>query len=74
MESDSMKIWSRGNGKFLRKLFCFSLLSFCAIFAADALQKEAHQKTVVIDAGHGGKDPGTVVGKAKEKNVVLEKI
>ena len=72
MESDSMKIGSSGKGNFLRKLFCLMMLSFCAVFAADALQKEAHQKTVVIDAGHGGKDPGTVVGKAKEKNVVLD--
>lgn len=29
-------------------------------------------ETVVIDAGHGGKDPGAVVGKAREKDVVLE--
>ncbi len=29
-------------------------------------------KTIVIDAGHGGKDPGTVVGTAKEKNIVLD--
>jgi N-acetylmuramoyl-L-alanine amidase len=28
--------------------------------------------TVVIDAGHGGKDPGTVVGKAREKDIVLD--
>ncbi len=29
-------------------------------------------KTVVIDAGHGGHDPGTVGRTAKEKNVVLK--
>lgn len=28
-------------------------------------------KTVVIDAGHGGKDPGTVGEKAYEKNIAL---
>ena len=27
---------------------------------------------VVIDAGHGGKDPGAVVGKAHEKDIVLQ--
>jgi N-acetylmuramoyl-L-alanine amidase len=27
--------------------------------------------TVVIDAGHGGKDPGAIVGKAHEKDIVL---
>lgn len=29
-------------------------------------------KIVIIDAGHGGKDPGSVVGAAKEKNIVLD--
>jgi len=29
-------------------------------------------ETVVIDAGHGGKDPGAVVGRAREKDIVLE--
>ncbi len=29
-------------------------------------------KTVVIDPGHGGKDPGAVVGKAREKAIVLD--
>lgn len=29
-------------------------------------------ETVVIDAGHGGKDPGAVVGKAREKDIVLQ--
>ena len=29
-------------------------------------------KTVVIDPGHGGKDPGAVYGKAREKDIVLD--
>lgn len=29
-------------------------------------------KVIVIDAGHGGKDPGTVFGKYYEKNAVLQ--
>ncbi len=29
-------------------------------------------KTVVIDPGHGGKDPGAVSGKAREKDIVLD--
>jgi N-acetylmuramoyl-L-alanine amidase len=28
-------------------------------------------ETVVIDAGHGGKDPGAIVGNAHEKDIVL---
>ncbi len=29
-------------------------------------------KTVIIDPGHGGKDPGAVSGKAREKDIVLD--
>ena len=29
-------------------------------------------RTVVIDPGHGGKDPGAVSGKAREKDIVLD--
>ena len=34
-------------------------------------QKEGKIKTVVIDAGHGGKDPGAVGKKSKEKDITL---
>ncbi|HEY3402067.1 MAG TPA: N-acetylmuramoyl-L-alanine amidase [Ohtaekwangia sp.] len=34
--------------------------------------KDFKLRTVVIDAGHGGKDPGTVGKKLKEKDVVLK--
>ncbi|MBW6535934.1 MAG: N-acetylmuramoyl-L-alanine amidase [Mariniphaga sp.] len=29
-------------------------------------------RTIVIDPGHGGKDPGAVYGKAREKEIVLD--
>lgn len=29
-------------------------------------------KTVVIDPGHGGKDPGAIIGKLKEKDIALD--
>ncbi len=50
-------------------LFIFLL---CTFILFEASGKETPQTTVVIDAGHGGKDPGSVVGKAKEKNIVLD--
>lgn len=33
--------------------------------------KMVELKTVVIDPGHGGKDPGTIKGKVQEKNITL---
>jgi len=49
------------------------MISFFIMFTVAGQKKEAIlPKTVIIDAGHGGKDPGTVVGGAKEKNVVLD--
>lgn len=33
--------------------------------------KEMYQKIVVLDAGHGGKDPGTLKGKVYEKDIVF---
>lgn len=32
----------------------------------------SHIRTVVIDPGHGGKDPGAVYGNAREKEIVLD--
>lgn len=29
-------------------------------------------KTIIIDPGHGGKDPGAIAGRAKEKDIVLD--
>lgn len=53
-----------------RILFLIFLLG--PICSMHAIQKTVPFKTVVIDAGHGGRDPGTVVGAAKEKNIVLD--
>jgi N-acetylmuramoyl-L-alanine amidase len=54
------------------KWMCFLFISFLAIVSADGQKKNEGIKTVVIDAGHGGKDPGTIVGQAREKNIVLD--
>ena len=51
-----------------KRLFVFLLISFCftAIFAAGK-----HKYTLVIDAGHGGKDAGACANRAMEKNINL---
>ena len=54
------------------KWICLFIISSLAFFGAEGQQKNGSIKTVVIDAGHGGKDPGTIVGSAKEKNIVLD--
>jgi N-acetylmuramoyl-L-alanine amidase len=54
------------------KWLCLFIISLSAFFGAEGQQKNGSIKTIVIDAGHGGKDPGTVVGRAKEKNIVLD--
>jgi N-acetylmuramoyl-L-alanine amidase len=55
----------------LRWIFLL-LISFLSIISAKGQKKVSPNKIVVIDAGHGGKDPGTVVGQAREKNIVLD--
>ena len=37
-----------------------------------ARSNESRFNVVVIDAGHGGKDPGTIGGRIREKDVVLD--
>lgn len=51
--------------KFLKVLF-ITLIAFGSVEA-----QRGKIKTIVIDAGHGGKDPGTSHGKLKEKNIAL---
>ena len=48
------------------------VLIFCSTHSVESQNRDSQAKTIVIDAGHGGKDPGTIVGFAKEKNIVLD--
>lgn len=52
-------------------LFVVALLIFSLPNEAMA-QRGSKIRTVVIDAGHGGKDPGAVGRRVKEKDIVLE--
>ncbi len=57
------------------KKYTFILLFFVACFLASSFSSKFKPifgvKTVVIDAGHGGKDPGCHGDKYKEKDVAL---
>ena len=52
-------------------LTVFLLFIFCCSTSLSA-QKQFRLKTVVIDAGHGGKDPGCIGKKSKESKVALK--
>src|SRR5690606_24457649 len=52
-------------------LSCLSIILLCASFSPLGT-KEYKVKKIVIDAGHGGKDSGTLGAFSQEKDVALE--
>lgn len=69
----------KGTKKFkvyMKSVIRYILLFLCGIVAgvlthAQSPTGEYHIRKVVIDAGHGGKDPGVVGRRLKEKDIVL---
>ena len=63
----------------LLAFFCFAMLftaagynTFSYSSAVNAPIVQTNRPTVVIDAGHGGEDPGAVIGNIKEKDINLQ--
>lgn len=56
-----------------KRVILFFIILIMSFIMADEAYAQSGKKitTVVIDAGHGGKDPGAVGKKAKEKDVTL---
>ena len=52
--------------------FLFEMNVLFAHFEGIGTDNNPKLSVVVIDPGHGGKDPGAVVGKAREKEIVLD--
>ncbi|MFN3402906.1 MAG: N-acetylmuramoyl-L-alanine amidase [Cytophagaceae bacterium] len=56
-----------------RKLVIAGFCLIMVLASFDRVEKKSYKvKTIVIDAGHGGKDPGCLKNKAFEKDIALD--
>ena len=54
-----------------KQLYCLLFILFCLNTNTNLWAKNDTKFTLVIDPGHGGKDPGAIGSKSQEKNIAL---
>nr|WP_321451609.1 N-acetylmuramoyl-L-alanine amidase [uncultured Carboxylicivirga sp.] len=56
------------------RIFFLVIITFLALMSENELlgQEDLGLNTIIIDAGHGGKDPGAIGRISKEKDIVLD--
>ncbi len=57
---------------YTRAFMIFGLVSFIIIISSFSVFSQYKVRTVVLDAGHGGKDSGALGKKSKEKDITLK--
>lgn len=62
------------NNKYMFSIFIVFLIGICLLSKVDATTTDLPLlgRIIFVDPGHGGRDPGTMHGKIKEKDIVLE--
>ena len=66
-----LRYFNNPNSRMPRLIWCFPVLFWLILPCSLDAQRRGDIRTVVIDAGHGGHDPGALGQQSKEKNLNL---